>query len=86
MSGFSKIDLFPEREVAPHPKKLRIVLAIWARKVQNTGSIGCPPDQQAAGAGLVVQVRLAPDVPHPAELYRYFEGSNRAAAAGAELL
>ena len=86
MSGFSKIDLFPELEVASHPKNLRIVLAIWVRNVQNTGSIGCPPDQQAAGAGLVARVRLVSDVPNPAELDRYCEGSNRAAVAGAELL
>ena len=86
LSGFSKIDLFPELEVASHPKNLRIVLAIWVRKVQTTGSIGCPPDQQAAGAGLVGLVRLASDVPNSLELDRFFEGSNRAAVAGAELL
>ena len=45
-----------------------------------------PPEEQAAGAGLVGRARLAPDVPNPAEPYRIFEASNRAAAAGAELL
>ncbi len=86
MSEFLKIELLPELEVAPHRKNLRIVLVIWTRKAQTVGSIGCPPDQQAAGAGLVGQVRLASDVPNPAKLDRFFEGSNRATVAGAELL
>ena len=67
-------------------EKLRIVLAIWIRKTQNGKSIGCPPEQQAAGTGLVGGVHLASDLPNPAELYRFFECSNRAALERAALL
>jgi hypothetical protein len=86
MNESRKIDLFPGLEVASHRKNLRIVLAIWIRKVQTNGSIGCPPDQRAVGASLVGQVRLASDVPNSVELDRFLEGPSRTAAAGAELL
>ena len=86
MGKFLKIGPFPVREGASDPKKLRIVMAIWIRKAQNNGSIGCPPEQKAAGAALGRQACLVSDVPKPAELYRFFEGSNWAVAVGAELL
>jgi hypothetical protein len=47
-----KIDLSPGLEARSRWKNLRIVLAFWIQKAQNSGSIGCPPELQAAGAGL----------------------------------
>ena len=81
-----KNDLSAGLEAASRRKYLRIVLVIWSQNAQTTGSIGCPPEQQAAGAGLVRRDWLASNVPNPAELDRIFECSNRANGAGAGAL
>ena len=83
---FLKNDLSAGLKAAPRRENLQIVLVIWSQKAQTIASIGCPPEQQAAGAGLVRRVWLASNVPNPAELDRIFECSNRADGAGAGAL
>jgi hypothetical protein len=81
-----KIDLFLNWRARFIGKICELFWQFGSEKLKITGRLVAPPDQQAAGAGLVGRVRTALDVPNTVDLDHFFEGSNWTVVASVELL